>query len=399
MFDTVYLFIAKLFGIKKEKALFWKYALPKKFFSQKYESKKIIMLRLDLIGDCAMFTDAAIAIREHYKNHEITMVCLALSRPVFERLGIFDEILSIDFKPESINWKKLSSFIKKLRSKEYDILLSPQVSKYPLADILAAAVKCNKRIAMKSRAGNSKQKWIDNVQFIYNQVIPYPQGWVSEFDYYGAFVRGIGVTDYRTKRPRLPYNPQKIICTNYYVLYPGASYDQKIWPPERFAELAEYIYHETGMTGVLLGSNKEQLIANKLKNCLNIQTKLSIMDLTGRTSISDVIDILGNAKFVISNDTSGVHIACATNTPSIAIAGGWHFGRFLPYYLEEVHKDDKLPIAVYSKLYCYNCDCDFNLKNKDCWKNIISGEIYPCIDAVSVGKVKKFVTNLMMETL
>lgn len=395
MFNRFYLSLAKVFGIRKEKALFWKYAWVKKFFTPKYASKKIIMLRLDLIGDCTMFTDAAIAIREYYKECEMTMVCLTWTRSVFERLGIFDEVLSVDFKPDAIDWKNLNTFLKKLRTKEYDILLSPQVSKYPLADIIASAVKCNKRIAMQSRIGNSTQKWIDKVRFIYDQVICYPEGWVSEFDYYAAFVRGIGVTSYRSRRPKLPYSEQKIISSDYYILYPNGSFEIRNWPPERFAAVAEYIYNQTGLTGILLGAAKEQHIADKLKNCLCLPARLSVIDLTGKTSIQEVIDLIGNAKFVISNDTSGVHIACATNTPSIAIAGGWHFDRFLPYHLEDVHEKDNLPITVYTEMSCYYCDCRFSEKNAECWDRIVQGKLFSCIDAVSIEQVKSAINKII----
>ena len=90
------------------------------------------MLRLDLIGDCTMFTSAATTIREHYKNREMTLVCLSVSQPVFERLGIFNKIISVNFKPEAINWDVVDDLIDEIRSEEYDILLQPQISKFPI---------------------------------------------------------------------------------------------------------------------------------------------------------------------------------------------------------------------------------------------------------------------------
>ena len=65
------------------------------------------MLRLDMIGDCTMFTSTAKALREHYAYSEMTMVCMAACRAVDERLGIFDRIITFDFKPHEIDYKKL----------------------------------------------------------------------------------------------------------------------------------------------------------------------------------------------------------------------------------------------------------------------------------------------------
>ena len=42
---------------------FWKYALLAKLHFWKYNRSNVIMLRLDLIGDCTMFSSAAKAIR------------------------------------------------------------------------------------------------------------------------------------------------------------------------------------------------------------------------------------------------------------------------------------------------------------------------------------------------
>ena len=131
----------------------------------------------------------------------MTLVCLTISAPVFERLGIFDRIITVDFRPHDIDFKKLKVLIDELRKDSYDLLLQPQISKYPLADILGAAVKCNRRIAIETKPGNSNADWVRMVDFLYDKQIPYPRGIVSEFDYYGAFVRGLGYSGYKTECP------------------------------------------------------------------------------------------------------------------------------------------------------------------------------------------------------
>lgn len=381
-------------------ALFKKYSFLSKCNTQRYNSKSVILFRLDLIGDCTMFTGAAKAIRELYQDRKMTIVCLSVSRQIFERMGIFDRIISVDFKPERIDYKKLQDVIAELRKDTYDILLQPQISKFPLADILAAAVKCNKRIAIQPMAGNSSPQWLEQTNGLYDVFIPYPEDAVSEFDYYGAFVRGLGNPDYKTTRPRLPYSEQHFIEGNYYVLYPGGSLPYKLWPAERFAQLANYIYRQTGLTGVILGAPSEQEISHQLKLNLNLVTSLATVDLTGRTSIGDVIDIIGNAKFVVSNDTSGVHIACATNTPSVAIVGGWHFKRFLPYHIEDVKEGDHLPLIAYVEMPCYYCGWDWSLigqRREACLHRMEKGNTCECIDKITFEHMRVVVDELIKE--
>lgn len=377
---------------------FWKYAIGAKLHFWKYHSRKVILFRLDLIGDCTMFTSAASAIRELYKDREMTLVCLSISKPIYERLGIFDKIVCIDFKPHNIDYKKLDALIAELRVEKYDLLLQPQISKFPLADILGAAIKCNKRIAIETKPGNSGANWVRMVNFLYDKFIPFPRGVVSEFDYYGAFVRGIGNPEYKTTRPYLPFGEQHFIEGDYYVLYPGGSLSQKFWPADRFAQIANHIYEKTGLLGVILGVADEQWVSDKLKEHLNPLVAMSMVDLTGRTSISEVIDIIGNAKFVVSNDTSGVHIACATNTPSVVNAGGWHFNRFLPYHIEDLKHGDNLPLVAYTSMPCYYCDWNWDVvgeRNPDCLDQLKTGQPSSCILAVAAEQMIKLVDRII----
>ncbi|MDR1000026.1 MAG: glycosyltransferase family 9 protein [Clostridiales bacterium] len=388
----------------KEIRYFWKYVLKDKCHIGRYRSRKVIMLRLDLIGDCTMFTSAALALREHYKDREMTMVCLQVSRPIFERLGVFDKIISLPFKPEAIDWKALKGTIKDIRREKYDILLQPQLSKYAIADIIASACKCNKRISIEPIMphGNAKPSWIKMTNFLYDRFIPYPRGVVSEFDYYGAFVRGVVSPDYKTTMPKLRVEKQHFIYGDYYILYPGGSLVQKMWPADRFARVAEYIYKQTGLTGVICGSPDEQWVADNLKASLNLITSMSIIDLTGRTTIFDVIDLIGNAKFIVTNDTSGVHIAAATNTPSVVDVGGWHFERFLPYYIEDIKPGEHLPLAAYTEMPCYYCNWEWDVvgeRNPECLERLKTGQPSSCILTINVEQMITLVDQVISEVL
>ena len=377
--------------------LFSYYANRARFF-KKYNSKKVILLRLDLIGDCTMFTSAAKEICDYYHDREITVVCLSISKPVFERLGCFDKIITLDFRPSEIQYKELLLLIHKLRKDKYDTLLQPQCSKTPVVDLIAAAVRCNQRITIETKPGNSAQEWIDKVNPLYDQIIPYPRGNVSEFDYYAAFVRGVCDPNYKTVCPSLPYRQQNIIEGDYYVLYPGGSIRQKFWPQEYYARIAEHIYHETGLTGVLLGVADEQWVADKIAEHIHFPASTSLLDLTGKTTISDVIDIIGNARLVVTNDTSGVHIACATKTPSVVIVGGWHYDRFLPYHIENVKADDCLPLVANTPMPCYHCDYNVERENPKCLERLKAGELSICIEKVTYKQVEELVDRILKST-
>ena len=365
----------------------------------KYNTQDVILLRLDLIGDCTMFSSAAKALREFYKDRKMTVVCLKICEPIFERIGGFDRIITVDFKPHNIDYEKLDLVIKEIQKYEFDILLQPQLSRFPLNEILCIATNCNKRIALEGR-GNSPAEWYEMTSFVYDALIPYPRDKISEFDFTASFVRGIMGEDFRITKPILNFNKQNFVKEDYFVLFPAASLKQKYWPPERFAKVVDYICKRTNLKCVILGAKSEKWVSDLIFMNVRCHTEPYIIDLCGKTTIDDVIDIIGNSKLVVTNDTSGVHIACATNTPSVAINGGWHFNRFLPYSIEDVKPTDKLPLVAYTKMNCYFCNSEWPTiakTNPSCLERIKNEDSFICIQKVRTEQVVELVDKILSE--
>ncbi len=363
-----------------------------------YLSKKAILVRMDLIGDCVLFSDAAKAIREKYGVGNVDVVCLKNCKPIFERIGGFGNIFTLDCHPACLDYEKLDVLLQQLKKNEYDILLQPQTSKLPVADIISASVKCNQKITMESKPGNSSEEWIEYTADIYSEVISRPKGWVHELDYAGAFVRGVIDKDYKTSCPRLGYHKPRFVKGNYYVVFPGGSVIQKFWPAEKYALIMEHIWQKTGMIGVVLGVKSERDTIDRLMYSIPRKMKSKVLDLSGKTSIEDVIDIIGNARLILSNDTSGAHIACATQTPSVVIVGGWHFDRFFPYHLELKRDDDVMPLIANKIMNCYKCDWVWNnvgMVNPECLQNLKTGELSTCISKIRYEQVKNLVDRII----
>ena len=52
---------------------------------------------------------------------------------------------------------------------------------------------------------------------------------------------------------------------DYYVLFPGASSKLRQWPIGSFAEIANRIYSETCLTGILDGAPNEKILAESIR--------------------------------------------------------------------------------------------------------------------------------------
>ena len=102
------------------------------------------------------------------------------------------------------------------------------------------------------------------------------------------------------------------------VLSPGAAYGPaKRWPASRFAELASLFQKRKGAAVVLIGSAAESDLATEISSALDPKP----LDLTGRTTLPQLMAIVSRAHLFISNDSGPMHLANALRVPVVGIFG------------------------------------------------------------------------------
>jgi heptosyltransferase-2 len=116
------------------------------------------------------------------------------------------------------------------------------------------------------------------------------------------------------------------------VMCPGAEFGpSKRWPEEYYAQVANQ-YIEKGWQVWIFGSAKDKEVADVIQ----AQTQNNCIDLTGRTSLGDAIDLMSQAKIVVTNDSGLMHIGAALSRPLIAIYGSTSPG-FTPPLHDKAH--------------------------------------------------------------
>jgi len=101
------------------------------------------------------------------------------------------------------------------------------------------------------------------------------------------------------------------------VFAPGAEYGPaKRWPARHFAALARLL-RDRGYQIWLLGSSQDAAIASEIQRL----SQVACVDLTGRTSLEEAIDLMSCAARVATNDSGLMHIAAALDRPTAAIFG------------------------------------------------------------------------------
>ncbi len=167
----------------------------------------------------------------------------------------------------------------------------------------------------------------------------------------------------------------------YVVLNPGSNEPGRRWPFENFLNLAERLMGD-GYRVVLMGGEGER--PGDYRRRFG-EGRVGIIDLIGRTSLPELMDIMARAQCIISNDTGPAHLGIALGAPTLVIVGGGHFGGFVPYPDEVAPPNARF---VFHQMPCYHCfwRCD---------KRATKFDVFPCIEAVGEENVWREVESLL----
>lgn len=114
------------------------------------------------------------------------------------------------------------------------------------------------------------------------------------------------------KKLALPFPERPVLG-----LCPGAEYGPaKRWPASHFAAVAEWALAR-GWQVWLFGSGKDAEITARIDQL----TKNRCLDLGGRTTLGEAIDLMALTTAVVSNDSGLMHLAAALDKPLVAIFG------------------------------------------------------------------------------
>lgn len=140
----------------------------------------------------------------------------------------------------------------------------------------------------------------------------------------------------------------------YVVLNTGATKAANKWFEESFAELADLIYQRTDFTPLLTGGPEDRGFSEKISElCIN-----KPVNMTGKTNLEELTEILRNAQFLISSDTGPMHLGVALGVKTAGLFGPSNPVRTGPYYGK---------IITGNNFSCLNCGKK-HCKTRECMK-------------------------------
>jgi ADP-heptose:LPS heptosyltransferase len=340
----------------------------------KTPKKRLLIIKTDAIGDYILFRNFIEVVKksELFKDHEIHLLGNVLWQDLARQYDQHYVSKFIFINSEALYEAPIKTFslAARLFTNNYAVVLHPTFSRTFITTGIAGFTGAKKIIGFAGNTERIRDDYKKRTDKFYTQLLDLPTTIYSEFERSKFFFETVLNQPIPFHGPQIPTEATN---KNGILIFPGSGVVKRSWEPDKFCGLLQLILKNTTQSIYLTGSNAEVDLCNNLAKNLPADR---IHNLAGKTSLTELVGLIAKANLLISNETSAIHIAAATNTKSICVLGGGHFNRFLPYLGDEENK----PICVYQEMDCYNCD--WNCK-------FITGENdpYPCISAISLQSV------------
>ena len=354
----------------------------------------VLVIKLDAIGDFIIWLDSAKEYKGMFPRKKCILMCNKTCKELAEATNYFDEIITLDINKFEQDKEYRENQIKINKERECGVLIQTAYSRTQHMDILAASIPANKKIAFEADESKSnvsrslvtkKNKLV--LDSFYDQLIPASEENLMELQRNKEFLVGLGKQGFKSAIPKLPYiKDVEIPPYDYFLVFPGASTKIKTWRPERFAEVINHIQRKNDLMCLVCGGSLEQDLFEVIKNKVNDQNR--VVNYCGKTSLVELIEVVRNARFVLSNDTSGIHYAAATGRPGICPFGEYNYGRFLPYESDEGSGTVKV---CSENMNCRGCAS--NHMSLRCIAHILKTGRYECVDRIEPDSLLKWIDN------
>ena len=296
--------------------------------------RRILVIKPSALGDVVHALPTLSSLRVSFPEAKIAWLIRPEYAPLLRYTHNLDEIILFDRKRLGRWWcsataaVELARLLRTLRGQRFDCVIDLQ-GLFRTA-LFSALTGCRHRYGF--RATREGACWL------YSHRVVLPATCVHVIDSYWEIAKAAGTAirshDYglhvtEDSRWEAAQFLEETGCRSgsYGVLVPGSAQNWKCWPLDRFAELAEKMTQDLGLSVVAVGTEGERPIIEKLVSLCRVP----IVNLAGRTNIGQLIAVMAGAKVAISNDTGPGHIAVAVGTPTAMIFGPTNPARVGPY--------------------------------------------------------------------
>jgi lipopolysaccharide heptosyltransferase I len=280
-------------------------------------SPRILIVRLSAIGDVIHGVPVLCALRAAFPAAFLGWVVEGSAGDLLEGHEALDALIRVPRR-----WLKSPREVwqlrQRLRALRFDTTIDLQcLTKSALAAWLSG---CRRRIGKAGKDGRELSRWFHNELVV--------AGGAHVIEHYLELLRPLGIASpsVRFNLPEWAADTQTVdqylrslgsVTSRFAVLNPGAGWPSKIWPAERYGELARHLGQSHGMTSIAVwAGDAERRLAETIVAASGGHARLA-----PPTSMTELGALCRRAALFIGSDTGPMHLAAAVGTPTISLHG------------------------------------------------------------------------------
>jgi ADP-heptose:LPS heptosyltransferase len=287
---------------------------------------KILVLKLDHLGDFVVALPAFRQLRQAFPHAEITVLCASWNRVWAERSRLFDAVVTFDFfaptkgGPGGATSERRARFAR-LDLGRFDLAidLRHDPDTRPLLALVDAGLRAG-FCAPPNLGGDTLDLALPDMEHVS------PSGGTglpvhAELRLFLliAAVTATFVPPPHPARDLAVPGPRGPGSRPYAILAPGAGSPIRIWPIERLAAVGRALADRYGLDIMLIGA------AAQTADCAAIARLLPegrVRDFSGQLPTRELPEFIRHARILVGMDTGTSHLAAALDVATVAIMGG-----------------------------------------------------------------------------
>ena len=311
---------------------------------------KILILKPSSLGDVVQALPVLRLLKQHFRDSEIHWWIEVRSAQLLEGDPDLAGVFRFDRRrwARPWHWSELAASIREIRRHRFDLVIDLQ------ALIRSGAVAWLANGAFTA----GLHDWREFTPGFYDVSVPRPSLETHAVDWYLEVLRALRVPvhfnfEWMPERPAVAAEVEELWSLQshpWIALLPGARWDNKRWPLEHFQNLVRTLRRQNeALRFVILGGGADRPLGAALSSV----APEACLDLTGRTTLLQMIEVLRVCQSVVTNDTGPMHVAAALRLPVIGVFGPTNPLRTGPYgQMQHALQRHDLPCVPCMKSSC-----------------------------------------------
>ena len=284
----------------------------------KIQPKRILICRLSAIGDCVHTIPLAVKAKELWPNCKLTWVVDCVAAQLLQPHPAIDEVIKIErhWVKNSRLWKSLR---RELQGRNFDLTLDPQG--LIKSGMLAWLSGARTRVGFDYSHGRELAPMLANRRVTRTQrhmvdtylelLSPWSPTAAGDAEFKMPIYQAAENVSAILKSSGFDLN-EPFVC-----MTPGAGWASKLWPVDRFAEVARFLQAKHNLRSLVLwAGDSEKKLADEIASRSNGSAKVA-----PRTSLTELAELARQAKLFLAGDTGPLHIAAAVEAPCVGLFG------------------------------------------------------------------------------